>query len=311
MGGVERRTFLKSCVVLGAGVQSGLWMPLPGWTADTAKMSIVRYKEQPVETDGVAEEAERLTRKAIELLGGMSRFISKGDVVWLKPNMGWDRTPEQAANTNPVVIGTLVKMCYEAGAKKVLVSDNPCNPARMTFPRSGIQAAAKAAGAQVAFMDERHYKKMAVNGKVLKEWEIYADVVEADKLINVPVVKHHELCEVSLSMKNLMGSIGGARNRLHQDIHNTLPDLAAFFKPDLVVIDAIRILKQNGPVGGNLVDVVRKDTMAAGTDCVALDAFGTTLLERKPEEIGHIVEAAKRGLGVMDYASLNPVELVI
>jgi len=108
-----------------------------------------------------------------------------------------------------------------------------------------------------------------------------------------------------------MGVIGGARNRYHQDIDNSLPDLAAFVKPDLVVLDAIRVLTRNGPVGGNPSDVARKDLVAAGTDQVALDAFGATLLGHKPEDIGHIKEAAVRGLGTLDYASLSPKELTV
>jgi len=294
----------------GAGLQA-VWTPLSAIAADAPAMSIAKYKNSPKEEEGVAEEADRLVREAIKALGGISRFVSKGDVVWLKPNMGWDRKPEYAANTNPAVIATLIKLCDEAGAKEVVVSDNTCNKEHLCFASSGIQAAAEKAGAKVFFLDQRKYKKMAINGKTIKEWEVYADVVEADKVINVPIAKHHGLSEVTMSMKNLMGVIGGARNRYHQDITNSLPDLTAFIKPDLIVIDAIRVLMANGPRGGNLADVERRDIIAAGTDPVALDAFGTTLLNKKPEQIGHIVEAANRKLGVMDYKSLNPAEISI
>ncbi|HOJ60238.1 MAG TPA: DUF362 domain-containing protein [bacterium] len=302
---------MTSCAAAGLGMNLPGWFSNEAFAADQPQMSIARYKESPTEKDAIQEEAEKLTRAAIDALGGMARFISKGDVVWVKPNIGWDRPAELAANTNPDVVATLVKMCYEAGAKQVHVSDNTCNDQKRTFVRSGIQKAAEEAGARVYFLDPRKYKKMAINGKTIKEWEIYADMVEADKLINVPIVKHHGLCEVTLSMKNLMGVIGGARNRYHQDIDNSLPDLAAFVKPDLVVLDAIRVLTRNGPVGGNPSDVARKDLVAAGTDQVALDAFGATLLGHKPEDIGHIKEAAVRGLGTLDYASLSPKELTV
>jgi len=307
----NRRQFLTSCAAAGLGMNlPGLFTQM-AFTAEQPPMSIARFKESPTEADGIKEEAEKLTRAAIDALGGMSRFISKGDVVWVKPNIGWDRPAELAANTNPDVVATLVKMCYEAGAKQVHISDNPCNDQKRTFVRSGIQKAAADSGARVYFLDQRKYKKMAINGKTIKEWEIYTDAVEADKFINVPIVKHHGLCEVTLSMKNLMGVIGGARDRYHQDIGNSLPDLAAFIKPDLVVIDAIRVLTRNGPVGGNPADVARKDVVAAGVDQVALDAFGATLLGHKPQDIGHIVEAAARGLGTLDFASLSPKELTV
>ena len=245
----------------------------PSLPATALSLSIAHYKNSPVEPDGIAEEARRLTRQAIEALGGMNRFVSKGHVVWVKPDIGWDRRPEQAATTNPDVVATLVEMSYQAGAKKVLVSDNPCNPARLCFPRSGIQQAAEKAGAEVIFLDERKFRKMSINGKVLKEWEVYQDIVEADRLINVPIAKNHNLCLATLGMKNLMGVIGGPRNRLHQDLGGTLVDLAAFLKPRLVVLDAIRVLTANGPVGGNLADVKRKDTVVAGVDQVAVDAW--------------------------------------
>jgi uncharacterized protein (DUF362 family) len=264
-----------------------------------------------VEPDGIAEEARRLTRQAIEALGGMNRFVSRGNIVWVKPNIGWDRRPEQAATTNPDVIATLVEMCYRAGAKKVLLSDNPCNPARLSFPRSGIQQAAEKAGAEVTFLDERKFKKMSINGKVLKEWEVYQDTVEADLLINVPIVKNHDLSLATLGMKNLMGVIGGPRNRLHQDLGGTLVDLAAFLKPRLVVLDAIRVLTANGPVGGNLADVKRKDTIVAGVDQVAVDAFGATLLGYKPDSIGYIVQGNARGLGTINFNSLSPKQIEV
>jgi len=274
-------------------------------------LSIAHYKTSPADPDGIAEEARRLTRQAVDVLGGIGRFVSKGNVVWIKPDIGWDRRPEQAATTNPDVVATLVAMCYQAGAKKVLVSDNPCNPARLSYPRSGIQPAAEKAGAEVPFLDERKFRKMSLNGKVLKEWEVYQDIVEADRLINVPIAKNHNLCLATLGMKNLMGIIGGARNRLHQDLGGTLVDLAAFFKPRLVVLDAIRVLTANGPVGGNLADVKRKDTLVAGVDQVAVDAVGATLLGYKPDSIGYIVQGNARGLGSIDFKSLSPKQVEV
>ncbi len=269
-------------------------------------LSIVHYRNSPQAPDGIAEEARRLTQMAIADLGGMGRFVSRGDVVWIKPNIGWNRRPEQAATTNPDVVATLVSLCYQAGAKRVVVTDNSCNPAPAAFARSGIQAAARKVGADVFIPDERKYRKTQLKGTVLREWEIYADALGVTKLINVPIVKHHGLCKATLGMKNLMGLAGGERNRFHQDLSNTVADLAAFIRPALVVMDAIRVLTANGPVGGNLADVKRKDIIAAGVDQVAIDSFGATLLGYKPQEIGYIAEAGRRRLGTMNFTSLNP-----
>ena len=311
MTDLNRRDFLKQVAIAGAGIQAGLLCPGFAKELRIPKMSIAKYRTSPAEPEGVAEEAVILTRKAIEALGGMSRFVSKGQVVWVKPNIAWDRTPEQAGNTNPDVVATVIKMCYEAGAKEVMVGDNPCNAGERTYPNSRIQLAAEKAGARVVHLDQRKFKKTALNGKGLKEWEIYSDMIEVDTFINIPIAKHHRLAGATLGMKNLMGVCGGSRSRFHQDLTNVLPDLAAFVKPKLTVLDGIRVLPVNGPVGGNLEDVKRKDTMVAGVDQVAIDAFGATLLDMEPKKISHIVEAANRGLGTMDFASLSPVESLV
>jgi len=298
---MNRRDFVKSAAAAGVALLGPRRLE-----AAAPALAIARYKSSPAAPDGIAEEARRLTRAGIDALGGMGRFVSKGQTVWIKPNISWDRRPEQAATTNPDVVATLVELCYQAGAKRVLLSDNPCNSAQRTFPRSGIQQAAEKAGAQVFFMDERKFRKMALNGKVLKEWPVYAEVVECDVLINVPIAKHHSLTTVTLGMKNLMGAVGGARERFHQNTELTLPDLAAFLKPKLIVLDAIRVLTGNGPVGGSLTDVKRKETVVAGADQVAVDAYGATLLGHKPQAIEHIVEAGRRGLGNINFEALSP-----
>ena len=302
----SRRTFLKQCAKIGAALQLGEFAAPAALAAAAPALSIAHYRTSPQAADAIAEEARRLTIAAINGLGGMGRFIGKGDVVWIKPNIGWNRVPEQAATTNPEVVATLVSLSFQAGAKRVIVSDNSCNPSVACFARSGIQQAAQKAGADCFVMDDRKFRRTTLNGKAIPAWELYGDVLGVNKFINVPIVKHHGLCKATLSMKNLMGIAGGQRNRFHQDLTNTLVDLATFVRPTLVVTDAVRVLVANGPVGGNLADVRRKDTVAAGTDQVAIDAFGATLLGYKPQEIGYIVEGNARRLGTMDFESLKP-----
>ncbi len=291
---VSRRQFVASVAAAGAPRGAGG----PG-------MAAAHYKNPAGATDAIAEEARRLTRAAIDALGGMGRFVSRGNVVWVKPNIGWNRAPEQAACSNPDVVATVVELCFKAGAAKVTVGDNPCVSPVESFARSGIQAAAVKAGARCFYMDERRFRRMAIGGHALKEWEVYAEAVEADRLINIFIPKQHSLTKASLGMKNLMGLAGGARNRFHQDIARTLADLAGFLHPQLVVVDAVRVLAANGPTGGNLADVRRRDTVAAGVDQVAMDAFGAALLGLRPEEVGPISEAHSRGLGTMDYRALG------
>ena len=303
---MDRRNFIKTGAVSIGALTLARDVSLFGST--DAKMSIIKYSSSPADAAGIAREAEVLTRAAVEALGGMGRFVSKGETVCIKPNIAWNRTPDQAATTNPDAVAEVVKMCREAGASKVVVLDNTCHKAEQCYPKSGIQAAAEKAGAEVILPGTRSFRNTKMpDGQVIKEWELFTDILEADKLINMPIAKHHGLSKLTLSMKNLMGCCGGNRNRFHQDLGGVLTDLAQFFKPDLVIMDAIRIMTANGPIGGNLADVARRDTVIAGVDQVAIDSFGATLFDLDPMEISYIVEGQKRGLGTSDYASLTPV----
>jgi uncharacterized protein (DUF362 family) len=250
--------------------------------------------------------ADRIVRAALAALGGIRRFIARGDIVVVKPNIGWDRKPEQAATTNPEVVATLVKLCLEAGAAKVKVFDRPCNDPRRCYVQSGIEAAAKAAGAEVSHMDDRKFREVRIpNGVAIKTWPIYIDVIEADKLINVPIAKHHGLGKLTMSLKNWMGVMGENRGRIHQRLDETLVDLATIIKPCFTVLDAVRILTAQGPQGGNLADVKRLDTVVAGTDQIAIDAYGATFFGLKGADLGYVREGARRGLGVMDLGRLT------
>ncbi len=243
------------------------------------------------------ESPSLITKEAIKILGGINRFISKGDKVIVKPNIGWDRTPQQAACTNPDVVKAVIELCFDAGAKEVIVMDNPCNPARRTYSRSGIAKAAKAAGAKVPFPNEHKLKKVPLKGERLEAWEVYADFIEIDKIINVPCAKHHSLSRVTLGMKNWLGALGGNRNQLHQGLDFAMVDLAAFFKPVLTLLDAYRVLHRNGPQGGRLSDVTLKKTVVAGVDYTAVDAMGATFFDIEPQELRFLQIAQERGLG--------------
>jgi len=251
------------------------------------------------------ESPAQITKEAISLLGGMQRFVSKGDVVLVKPNIGWDRTPEQAACTNPEVVAALVTLCLESGAKEVKVMDNPCNPARRTYARSGISAAAKKAGANVLLPNNHRLKKISLKGEWLKELEVYTDFVEADKVINAPIAKTHSLSRLTLGMKNWLGAIGGNRNQLHQKIDQAMIDLSAFFKPCLTVLDGYRILIRNGPQGGRLSDTELHQTVVAGIDYVAVDSLGATFFGLGPQDLRFLQLAKQKGYGESDLEQLK------
>lgn len=251
------------------------------------------------------ESPSSLTKEAISSLGGIERFISTGDLVMVKPNIGWDRTPKQAACTNPQVVKTVVELCLNAGAKEVKVMDNPCNQARRTYARSGVAAAAKEAGAKVLFPSTHRLKKMALNGEWLKEWEVYTDFVEADKIINVPIAKTHSLSKLSLGVKNWLGALGGNRNQLHQKLDQAMIDLAAFFKPCLTVMDGWRILIRNGPQGGRLSDTKLYKTVVAGVDYIAVDSAAASFFDMTPQDLPYLLIAHQKGFGEPNLEKLT------
>jgi uncharacterized protein (DUF362 family) len=311
MSGSTRRDFLKTSALIGGGLMAADFAALTraALAADTLPaMAIARWDEALLAGVDLALAAVGLTEAAIASLGGMDRFVNKGDTVWIKPNIGWNRRPELAANTNPDVVGTLVRLCRDAGAKTVKVGDHPCHPARQAYRNSGISKAAEAAGGKMVYLDKKRFQDMTLGGKYLDKWPIYLEVAEADLVINVPILKHHGLTKCSMAMKNFMGVIGGNRSAWHQNMEACVADITQFMKPKLTVLDAVRVLTDHGPQGGNPDDVVVRGIVAAGTDIVSLDSFGATLLGHQPEDIGPVAAAAARGLGTLDFASLNPVE---
>ncbi len=299
---LNRRDFLKKSAIVGIG----------GVLASSPLHGVLGAEDLPDLIVVKGSDPGRAVARAIEAAGGIGRFISKGDSVVIKPNMAWDRRPEQAANTNPHVVASVVRLCFDAGASKVKVLDNPGDDARRTYVQSGIVQAAREMGAETPYLDDRKFRKIKLNGEVLKNWEVYQDIIEADKVINIPITKHHSLAGLTLSMKNWMGAIGGWRSRIHWKLDEALPDLAAFFKPSLTILDCVRVLTANGPQGGSLSYVKVLNTVVVGTDQVAVDAFGANLFEteaKRPESANrarrYIRKAASRGIGRMDLENLK------
>jgi len=300
---MDRRKFLKTAAI------SSIGLTLP--SAFDPLINIADAAAHPDLAVVQGSSPEKIVRTAVDALGGIKRFISRGDVVVVKPNIGWDRVPEQAGNTNPEVVAAVVRLCYEAGAKKVKVFDRPVNDPRRCYVQSGIEASAREAEAEVSFMDDRKFKDMAINGLALKTWPLYSEIFEADKVINVPIAKHHGLAKLTLSMKNWMGMMGGSRRMIHQKLDASLVDLAMKAKPCLTILDAVRILTDNGPQGGDLKDVKKLDTVIAGVDQVAIDAYGATLFGMKGSDLGYVRLAAEHKFGIMDLNKLNIKKLQV
>lgn len=257
---------------------------------------------------------ELITREAVSLLGGMNQFVSPGSTVVIKPNIGWDRSVEQGANTHPLVVKTLTQLVLEAGASRVLVFDHTCNEKRRCYRNSGMQETLATLGRNVRLdhIDDRKFVPVDIEkGLSLNRWDIYKEALMADCYINVPVAKHHGLSRLTLGLKNSMGVIGGNRGRLHHDLGQKLADLATVVRPQLTVVDATRMLMKNGPQGGRLTDVRKADTIIASVDPVAADAYATTLFGLEPAAISSTVAAHKMGLGEMNLDRISVRERIL
>jgi uncharacterized protein (DUF362 family) len=295
--------------MLAAG--GGGWIrPFPAGTA----------AQGPVATVATASGADPAgnARRAVAALGGIKSFVSRGDVVVLKPNIGWDRTPLQAANTDPQVVVALAEMCLSAGAKEVRVFDRTCNEPRRCYSNSGIPAAleafARSHGAsdvlRVYHVEDRKFQRTSIPGAfAMKEWDLYRDALEADRIINIPVAKHHSLATVTLGLKNMMGIMGGNRGQIHFNLQDCLVDLHRRVRTRLTVIDATRVLMRNGPTGGNPDDVRHFGKIFASADVVAADAVAAEkLFGLKAREVPHIRKAMDGGLGISSVAQARVVE---
>lgn len=248
----------------------------------------------------------QMFESGIKEFGGMSRFVKPNQVVVVKPNIGWARTPELGANTQPELVAKIIEHAYKAGAKKVYVFDNTCNAWNECYQMSGIEKAAKDSNAAVSPANKiESYKKTAVKGVKLKEAHAHELYLEADVVINVPVLKHHGSTKMTCALKNLMGVVWDRKYYHKHGLHECIADFATIRKPDLTIVDAYQVMTQNGPRGISKADVAMKRMQIIGVDMVAIDAAAAKILEYKTDDIKYIEMAHKLGIGSMDIDKLN------
>ncbi len=309
---VNRREFLvrlgiTGALIAGSGLAARkLWQPkhfVPGFEKEKG-LQLRSYapeisKVLPSLAIAHGTEHEKTIRAAMAVLGGMGRFIQKGDVVVIKPNVAFDRPPALAATTHPDALRAVAKLCYEAGAAKVIIADNPINSPTGCFLKSGLTAVVSDMHLDLLYPETNSFAPLSLDGEILKEWTFFnTPFKKATKVIGLAPCKDHNLCHASMTMKNWYGLLGGRRNQFHQHIHSIVSDFALMMKPTLVILDGMSVLMSNGPTGGRLSDVKPMNTIVAGTDMVAVDAYGYShLLERNLDELTYIHKAHERGLG--------------
>ncbi len=313
---VSRREFLvrlgiTGALIAGSGLAAKkLWQPnhfVPGFEK-VKGLQLKSYapaasKVLPSLAIAHGTEHEATIRAAMTALGGMDRFIQHGDVVMIKPNVAFDRPPALAATTHPDALRAVTKLCFEAGARKVVVADNPINSPTGCFFKSGLTTVASDMNLDLMYPESTSFAPLSLDGEILKEWTFFnAPFKHATKVIGLAPCKDHNLCHASMTTKNWYGLLGGRRNQFHQHIHSIVSDFALMMKPTLVILDGMNVLMSNGPTGGRLSDVKPMNTVVAGTDMISVDAYGYEhLLERDIAELTYLHKANDRGLGNINW----------
>ena len=291
-------------VVPGFGEKSGL--ALPSYAVDPSSVL-------PELTVARGTDRNQAIRAAVDALGGIGRFIQRGDRVMIKPNVAFDRPPALAATTHPDALRAVAQLCLEAGAREVLVADNPINSPAGCFLKSGLEAVAGELQLKLLYPETNAFSDLQMEGEILRHWPLFhRPFLTATKVIGLAPCKDHNLCSASMSMKNWYGLLGGRRNQFHQHIHSIIADFAMMMKPTLVIVDGVTVLMSSGPTGGRLSDTKPMNTVVAGTDMVAIDSYCyTNLMERDVEQLTYLHKAHARGLGNMNWRDLRLKEVAI
>lgn len=306
---MERREFLKAIAVAGVAATIRFNGPM-SVMAQSLKNEVTGKEYDLVAVMG--GEPEEMFRKAIAELGGMGKFVKPGQKVVVKPNIGWDKSPELAGNTNPGLVAEIIKQCFDAGAREVVVFDHTCDDWRKCYKNSGIEDAAKAAGAKVVpAHEESYYREVELpRAKNLKKAKIHTALLDCDVWINVPILKNHGGAKMTISMKNHMGIVWD-RGFFHKnDLQQCIADICTLSKPAVLnVVDAYRVMKTNGPRGKSAADVVNPKGLFVSSDIVAVDTAATKFfnqIESMPlEVVGHLAKGEELQVGTMDIGKLN------
>lgn len=302
---MDRRDFLKKGLILGGVTGASLFF--------YKGKSLIAQSTSPDLVAIKGGEPEVMFDNGIKAFGGMNRFVKKGQTVAIKPNIGWNRTVEYGANTNPKLIKRIIEHCKDAGAKKIYVFDHSCDHWEYTYKNSGIEKAAKEAGATVVPANsESYYQSVKISkGKILKNAKVHELIMGSDVFINVPILKSHGSARLTIAMKNLMGAVWDRGYYHSNGLHQCIADFCSFRKPDLNIVDAYYVLLRNGPRGRSTDDVAIMKYQIISKDIVAADAASAKIFGLSPDDISHIKIANNMGVGNMNLDQLNIKRLTI
>ena len=308
---MNRRNFFKSSVQAGILAGTALSMGTSG------KLFAKDFSTQDYDLVAIKNGSpQAMLDRGLQSIGGIKKFIKPGQSVVVKPNIGWDASPERAANTNPQLVKRIVEHCITAGASRIYVFDNTCDNWQKCYDHSGIKAAVSSLNNSAVKIitgnSETHYRPIRIAGaKVLKEAKVHEKILEADVFINVPVLKHHGGATLTIAMKNLMGIVWDRRYWHRNGLHQCIADFCKFRKPDLNIVDAYRVMKRNGPRGVSTKDVVLMKSQIISTDIVAVDAASSKLFGKEPDEVKYIKLAHEMNIGEKNTEKLNIDRIIL
>lgn len=314
-----RREFLRRGVQAGAAIAAtgslAAWLLNRHPPGDFSRLRSMDARRDfsvptPGPAMGIATGRDRgaMLRSALAALGGLERFIRRGDRVMIKVNAAFATPAMLGATTNPQLLSELVRLCRAVGAASVVVTDNPINAPDSCFELTGIGPAARSSGADLYVPGPGSFRSATLKGaSLIRDWPVLDEPFAGiTKLIGVAPVKSHQRAGASMTMKNWYGLLGGRRNQFHQDIDGIIVELSMMVRPTLVVLDGTDSMMTNGPTGGSLADLKQTNSLVVSTDPVAADAFGVTLLGRTCRDLPYLGRAGALGLGTTDFESLRP-----
>lgn len=321
VAGMNRRDFLIRSVKAGAGLAAvgaiGYFLHDPAGPGPASEKSSLALPDFSIPGTGkkiaIVSGPDRVksVNSGLKALGGIETYIKKGDRVLIKVNAAFATPPALCATTHPEILSELVRLCLDAGAASVAVTDNPINNPESCFELSGIGEAARTSGASLILPKDSLFADLTVPGaNFIRNWPVLFGAFQGvTKLIGLAPIKDHHRSGASMSMKNWYGLVGGRRNIFHQDIHTFIRDLAMMVKPTLVILDGTFTMISNGPTGGSISDLKKTDTVIVSTDQVAADAAGAVLLGKTPADLPFLAKAEQAGAGTVDFSSLNPIRV--
>ena len=294
MDAIPRREFLKKAAVAAATMAVSPRRLLASEEGFAARIAVVS-----------GTDVARMMEAGIRELGGWAAFVRQGGKVAVKANVAWASLPEQGGNTHPALVDAVLRGCQAAGAAEIVLPENPCSPAKVSFEMSGIAAVARKAGVRLYEpKDDQDFVEVDIpRGQVLRKAEVIRDILECDCLINLPVAKTHSGAILTLGMKNWMGVVRDRRVWHRSGLHQCIADLSTRIRPNLIIVDATRIMVSNGPRGPGKLEITNQ--IIFGTDPVAVDAYAATLFGKDPFKVPYIQIAHDMGIGCGDLAKVD------